>query len=127
MVSTTYNGLQSSLKSLRNSSGHIQASALISTEGLIIASDMPANFDEDVISAMAAAIISIGEQITNELDRGKLKQVYIKGKMGYVLLNSLGNEAVLIALIDSSAKLGLIMFNMTKTSEEIKNSLFQPA
>ena len=61
---------------------------------LIIASSLPAGVEEDRVSAMLAAILSLGEQIASELGRGMLDQVYVKGESGYIVLTSIGDEAV---------------------------------
>ena len=55
---------------------------------------------------MSAAMLSLGERIASELGRGSLEQVYIKGEKGYVVLMSVGEEAVLTALAREQAKLG---------------------
>jgi predicted regulator of Ras-like GTPase activity (Roadblock/LC7/MglB family) len=44
-----------------------------------------------------------------------LEQVYIKGSEGYVILMSIGNEAVLTALARGNAKLGLLLLDMHRT------------
>ncbi len=107
------------LRDLRTSSSDIEASALISVDGLIMASALPANVEEDRISAMSAAMISLGERIASELGRGLLNQVYIKGKQGYVLLMSVGEDAVLTVLAREGAKLGLIFLDMGRVVEDM--------
>ena len=107
------------LKKLQISSPDIQASALVSVDGLIIASALPANVEEDRVSAMSAAMLSLGERISLELQRGELDQVYIRGNGGYVLLTSVGTEAVLTVMANSNAKLGLIFLDIKRTAEAL--------
>ena len=71
---------------------------------------------------MSAAMLSLGERIANELGRGSLEQVYIKGEMGYVVLMSVGEEAVLTALAREKAKLGLIFLDMRRTAEALSQN-----
>lgn len=104
------------LKKLQISSPDIQASALVSVDGLIIASALPANVEEDRVSAMSAAMISLGERISLELKRGELDQVYIRGDRGYVMLTSVGEEAVLTVMANVNAKLGLIFLDIKRTA-----------
>lgn len=104
------------LKKLQISSPDIQASAVVSIDGLIIASALPANVEEDRVSAMSAAMLSLGERIAQELQRGELDQVYIRGASGYVILSSVGEEAVLTVLANSKAKLGLIFLEIKRTA-----------
>ncbi len=107
------------LKKLQISSPDIQASALVSVDGLIIASALPASVEEDRVSAMSAAMLSLGERISLELRRGELDQVYIRGDKGYVLLTSVGNEAVLTVMANSEAKLGLIFLDIKRAAEAL--------
>ena len=86
------------LRELQASSPDIEASAVVSVDGLSIASALPQGVEEDRVSAMSAAMLSLGERIATELGRGSLEQVYIKGEKGYVVLMSVGQEAVLTAL-----------------------------
>jgi len=72
------------------------------------------------VSAMSAAMISLGERISSELGRGLLEQVFIKGVKGFVVLMSIGEDAVLTALASEHAKLGLIFLDMRRTAEELK-------
>ena len=108
------------LRDLQASSGDIEASAVVSLDGLIMASSLPANIEEDRVSAMSAAMISLGERIAEELSRGNLDQVYIHGSQGYIVLMSVGQEAVLTTLARSSAKLGLIFLDMKRAVEDLK-------
>jgi predicted regulator of Ras-like GTPase activity (Roadblock/LC7/MglB family) len=107
------------LRDLQTSSSDIEASAIVSVDGLIMASALPANVEEDRVSAMSAAMISLGERIAGELGRGLLNQVYIRGKMGYVLLMSVGEDAVLTVLAREGAKLGLIFLDMGRVVEDM--------
>jgi predicted regulator of Ras-like GTPase activity (Roadblock/LC7/MglB family) len=107
------------LRALQASSPDIEASAIVSVDGLTIASALPEAVEEDRVSAMSAAMLSLGERIAKELGRGALDQVYIKGQDGYVILMSIGNEAVLTALARDHAKLGLIFLDMRRATEDL--------
>jgi len=107
------------LKKLQISSPDIQASAVVSIDGLIIASALPERVEEDRVSAMSAAMLSLGERISIELKRGDLDQVYIRGDNGYVLLTSVGQDAVLTVMASVNAKLGLIFLDIKRTAEAL--------
>jgi len=107
------------LRELQASSPDIEASAVVSVDGLSIASALPQGVEEDRVSAMSAAMLSLGERIATELGRGSLEQVYVKGEKGYVVLMSVGEEAVLTALAREQAKLGLILLDMRRTAEDL--------
>jgi hypothetical protein len=111
------------LRDLHASSPDTEASAVISVDGLTIASALPQGVEEDRVSAMSAAMLSLGERIATELGRGTLEQVYIKGEKGYVVLMSVGQEAVLTALAREHSKLGLILLDMRRAAEDLTKLL----
>lgn len=108
------------LRDLQSSTGDVEAAAIVSVDGLSIASSLPSDIEEDRVSAMSAAMLSLGERIANELGRGVLDQVYIKGDDGYVILMSVGEEAVLTTLVREGAKLGLIFLDMRRTADDLE-------
>jgi predicted regulator of Ras-like GTPase activity (Roadblock/LC7/MglB family) len=107
------------LKDLQASTPDIEASALVSVDGLIMASALPAEVEEDRVSAMSAAMLSLGERIAGELGRGLLDQVYVRGANGYVILSAVGEEAVLTVLARQDAKLGLVFLDMRRAAEDL--------
>jgi predicted regulator of Ras-like GTPase activity (Roadblock/LC7/MglB family) len=107
------------LREMQAASPEIEASAVVSVDGLIMASALPTEVEEDRVSAMSAAMLSLGERIAGELGRGGLEQVYIRGDNGYVILTSVGEEAVLTALAREGAKLGLIFLEMRRAAEDL--------
>lgn len=111
------------LRDMQASTPDIEASAIVSVDGLIMASALPATVEEDRVSAMSAAMLSLGERIASELGRGLLEQVYIRGDNGYVILTAVGEEAVLTVLARKEAKLGLIFLDMRRAAEDLATLL----
>lgn len=107
------------LRDMQTGSTDIEASAVVSVDGLIMASNLPASTEEDRVSAMSAAMLSLGERIAGELGRGGLDEVYVRGNKGYVLLRSVGADAVLTALVRENAKLGLIFLDMKRAADDL--------
>ena len=107
------------LRDLQAATPEIEAAAVVSVDGLTMASSLPANVEEDRVSAMSAAMLSLGERIAGELGRGLLDQVHVKGAGGYVILMSVGEEAVLTTLVREGAKLGLVFLDMRRTADDL--------
>jgi predicted regulator of Ras-like GTPase activity (Roadblock/LC7/MglB family) len=107
------------LRDMQTSSPDVEASAVVNVDGLTIASALPQGVEEDRVAAMSAAMLSLGDRIASELERGSLDQVYIKGAGGYVLIVSIGNEAVLTVLARENAKLGLLFLDMRRVAESL--------
>lgn len=115
--------LASILTELNGTSADIEASGIISTDGLMMASVLPAGLDEDRVGAMSAAMLSLGDRTAQELARGSLEQVLIKGAKGYVLMVYAGNESVLTVLAKPNAKLGLIFLDVKRAASSISELL----
>ena len=115
--------LTSILSDLNGASPDIEASSIISTDGLVMAAMLPATMDEDRVGAMSAAILSLGDRTAQELDRGTLEQVLIKGDNGYILMTHAGNEAVLTVLAKPKSRLGLIFLDVKRAATSIEKLL----
>jgi predicted regulator of Ras-like GTPase activity (Roadblock/LC7/MglB family) len=115
--------IQDVLRSLRSVSPDIVGSAMVSTDGFIIASLLPGEADEELVSGMAAALLGVGERIAGELMGGSLEQTYVRGKLGYVILNAVGQEALLIVLTTPDAKLGLVFLDIKRRVQELAKIL----
>ena len=120
MSDTRADKMVSRLRDMQIASSDIIASAVVSVDGLTIASALPGDVEEDRVAAMSAAMLSLGERIAGELGRGGLDEVYIRGEDGFVLLTAVGDEAVLTALARNEAKLGMIFLEMRRAAEDLE-------
>lgn len=107
------------LRELQASSPDVEAAAVVSVDGLTMASALPRDVEEDRVAAMSAAMLSLGERIATELGRGTLNQVHIRGEHGYVILTSVGQDAVLTVLAREQAKLGLLFLDMRRATDDL--------
>ena len=107
------------LMEFQTSTSDVEASAVVSVDGLAIATALPADVEEDRVSAMSAAMLSLGERIAGELERGELDEVYIHGDDGYVLIMSVGADAVLTVLAREEAKLGLVFLEIRRAAADL--------
>lgn len=119
MAESTSDKMVTRLRDMQVAASDIIASAVVSVDGLTIASALPGDVEEDRVSAMSAAMLSLGERIASELGRGDLDEVYIRGKEGFVMLTAVGQEAVLTALAREEAKLGMIFLEMRRAAEDL--------
>ena len=111
------------LQDMQRNTPDVEATAVVSVDGLTIASSLPAGVEEDRVSAMSAAMLSLGERIAGELGRGMLDEVYVKGERGYVVLRAVGEEAVLTVLARQQTKLGLLFLDMRRASDDLATIL----
>lgn len=111
------------IKQLASNTPDLEASAVIDNDGLMIASALGADVDDDAVAAMSAALLGIGERIVKELGRGQFEMVMTKGNEGYVILVRCGRDAVLSVLTSASAKIGLIFLDVKRTAAEVARLL----
>ena len=101
----------------------VEAAAVVSFDGLPMASALPAGMDEDRVAAMSAALLSLGERAAQGLGRGDLSQVYVEGDNGTVFLVSADDEAVLVAVGRMGAKVGLMLFEVKQAAAAVATAL----
>jgi len=107
------------LRELQQTMPEVEAAAIVSLDGLIIASALPENMSEDRVSAMSAAILSLAESISQEMGRGSLEQVFTKGENGYVILTTISEHAGLTVITNQQAKPGLIIMEMQRAAQDL--------
>ncbi|MFN2525067.1 MAG: roadblock/LC7 domain-containing protein [Actinomycetota bacterium] len=100
-------------------STEVEAAAIVSADGLPMASALPPHVEEDRLAAMSAALLTLGERAATGLGKGELAQVFVEGVSGYVVLMSAGHNAVLVAVTDKGAKVGLVLFEMRRIAARI--------
>ncbi|RMG24013.1 MAG: hypothetical protein D6732_24165 [Methanobacteriota archaeon] len=101
----------------------IEAAAIVSIEGLPIAARMPPEYEDAIVAAMTAAMLSLGEKISNNLNRGVLQKIFVEGKDGHVISVAAGSNAVLTVSTNKDAKLGLIFHEMEIAAKKIAEIL----
>lgn len=101
----------------------LQAGAVVTFDGLAMASLLPPDMDEDRVAAMSAALLTLGERAAEGLGRGELNQVWIEGKNGTVFLVSAEDEAVLVAVAAAGAKAGLMMYEIRRAAKDVAEIL----
>lgn len=112
--------LLGALQRLLEKSADIDAAAIVSMDGFVMASALPESYEEDRLGAMSAALLSLGERTALELGRGELAQVFVEGNNGYVFLLAAGEDAVLNVIVRRGSKLGLVLYDIRNAAKEIE-------
>lgn len=112
--------LASALDELLANSPEVEAAAVVSVDGLPMASALPEYIEEERLAAMSAALLTLGERAAAGLGRGDLGQVFVEGRDGHVVLMSAGEHAVLVAVIQRGAKIGLVVFEMRRSAATVE-------
>jgi len=112
--------LNSVLQNFVSGVSDIQGAAIVTPDGLSLASVLAAGMDEERVAAMSAAMLSLGERISSELARGVVDRIMIDGDTGYGVLTSCGLDAVLLVLASKMAKQGVLQLEIKRLASEVK-------
>ena len=119
MSGTKAERLAEALNDFLRTSPTAEAAAVVSFDGLTMASALPADMDEERMGAMSAALLGLGEQAALGLGRGELQQLFVEGDMGFVFLMSAQDQAVLAVVTDRVAKIGFVLYEMRHAAATI--------
>ncbi len=119
MAGTRSDKIVDVLRCLRAASPDVIGSAVVSNDGFMIAALLPGEIDEELVSGMAADMLGLGEKISTDLMGAKLEQTLVRSEKGYVIVNAVGAEAVLVVLTTKDAKLGLIFMDIRRRVSEL--------
>jgi predicted regulator of Ras-like GTPase activity (Roadblock/LC7/MglB family) len=116
-----------SLAGLHRDAPEIQGSAIITHDGLVIAS-YPPGWDGDIhapaggenVAAMAAVVVGLAEKTLARLDQGGLERVMMAGERGTVAVFPATADSALALLIAKDAKLGLTLNAAGRAAEQIR-------
>ncbi len=122
-MSATAKQLQDLLRQMEGTAPGIEASAIVTTQGLPIVAAMPQTVNEAIVAAMTAALLGVAERALTEIPRGKLLQITIEAEQGYIILKGAGDNAILTSLVRKTANLGMVFLAMKRFSKEIERVL----
>lgn len=103
--------------------GGIEASVVASRDGLLIYSDADKRQNAETFAAMSATMLGAAETATIELRKGIPERVIVESTDGKIIAIGAGPKALLIVLTRPEASLGLILAEVTKASEKIKEAM----
>ncbi len=119
--------LRSTLRGLNALSADIEASAVISGDGLMLASMLDPHIDNDRYAAMCASLLALARRAAEEVHRGRLKRVMIEGEHGTMLLVQAGDDGVLAIAARQTVNLGMIFLEASRVAARIRGLLDQAA
>jgi uncharacterized protein len=111
------------LQNFVSTTSDIQGAAVVTPDGLPLAANLPGMMDEERVSAMSAAMLSLGERIGVELGRGLIDRIYVEGDEGFSILTSCGQDAVFLVLASKAAKQGVLMLEIKRAISELRQVL----
>lgn len=73
----------------------------------------------DSVSAMSDAIVSMSEKFLTDLDKGSLKQLYLKTTDGVAVMNKINNSHSIIVFSNEGSNLGLFLRNIDELATQL--------
>ena len=111
--------IDSILRDFVTDTRHVQGAVLVTLEGLPIAGRLPDTLDMARAAAMAAAVMTIGDRVGEDIQRGPVQQMLVQGSAGYSILSVCGDEALFVALTSLDIQQGLLLIEIKRIVEEI--------
>lgn len=111
------------LRTLNGVSPDIEASAVISSDGLTIAAVLGDGVDRDRFGAMCASLLALADRAAQEISRGQLKQVLVEGEHGTMLLVQAGNDTVLAVASRPTLNLGMVFLEARRAALKVQETL----
>jgi len=103
--------------------GQIKASGIVSKEGLLINTRTPPDVDARIFSALCSTIMGAAEAASGQMNTGSVREISVKTEKGTIVLIPAGEKAILTALTEPDAQLGLILFEMESRANQVDNIL----
>jgi uncharacterized protein len=111
------------LRALNGVSPDIEASAVVSGDGLTIAAVLGDGVDRDRFGAMCASLLALADRAAQEISRGQLKQVLVEGERGTMLLVQAGNDTVLAVASRPTTNLGMVFLEARRAALKVQETL----
>jgi predicted regulator of Ras-like GTPase activity (Roadblock/LC7/MglB family) len=108
------------LKDLEDSTGDILSSALVTDDGLIMASTTSGEVNKETFAAYCAAAFKRASETMEELSGENIDTLLFESENHRVVTARVGDHTLLTALTSKNVQVGLVLINMQRTAHKIK-------
>ncbi len=113
--------IESLLGEIVEGSPDIEGAALVGSDGLVIAANLPARgSDPNRLGASVAALLGLGKRTVETLQQGEFQELSLTGSNGAIYLYDAGGTAVLGVIAKAGANVGMINMLARRVSEQIE-------
>jgi len=106
------------LEELKAATPGIQSVVLVSSDAMPLAS-VSSDSSEEVVSAMASALLQTSERVADDLVRGRVEQVYLRCEEGDLVVVKVNDNAHLACMVDRKAKLGITFLEVSRCARKL--------
>lgn len=116
--------LMQTLDELLTSSADIEGGAIVSTDGLILAANVPTGgLDEAHVGAVAAAILGLSKRSVHQLKRGDFTQTLVQGNQGNIIVTTINDRTLFVGITSQDANLGMAFLEARETAQKVADIL----
>jgi len=102
-----------------NKTKGIIGSLVVGNDGIVIASDIGTEVDEDIIGAMAAAIVITSQKAAERMQQGQLLGAMMEATAGKMFLTDVG-LGILVVITEHNVNIGLVRLEIENAAVNIK-------
>ena len=110
------------LKDLKDIGG-VEACAAVSRDGLAIRAKLQKEQFVESLAAMSATMLGAAETATTQLEKGVPNRVIVETDYGKLIVVGAGPKALLILLTGIDIGLGLVLLELEKAAQKLKELL----
>lgn len=114
--------LQRALKDLRSEFGSI-ASAIVSRDGILLASDIPEGVVAETFTIMCATMMGAASTAHSELRISQPKMMRVTSEKHEMLLISAGRKAIIVCVVPAGVKLDMLQSRLKEIVESVQESI----
>ncbi len=101
----------------------IEGAAVITRDGLLIASELTESIDADTFAAMSATMTGAAETAVQELKKSSPDRIIVESSAAKLITAGAGEQAILACIVNPDAKLGMILLEMKKAADNIQKEV----
>ena len=101
----------------------VDLAAVVGSDGLVIESVARADVDVDAIAAIASTGLMLAEALGRQIERGGALQTIVEYEAGVLLLESLGEEGMLLVLSHDPGDLGRVRYTAKQHKSDLVAAL----
>lgn len=97
----------------------VDAAVVLGRDGLVIDSQTDAGLNAEDVAARIPSIIGPADELGTAAGRGGVVTVILEHQQGLAIVSVLGPEAVLLVLVQPSADIGQLLYEIRRNREHI--------
>ncbi|RKZ28171.1 hypothetical protein DRQ26_01660 [bacterium] len=97
----------------------VVGSILVAKDGLVVASNLSVQVQDEIVAAMVSAVGSTAIKATEMMEQGELRNIIIEGNNGKLFLTD-ADVGYLGVLTSTEANMGLVRLELMEAAETLK-------